>query len=720
MKSILLTTCALALVARRADAHPYETFIDVETEDDLYDLNATDQITDETFEALDELLARGVDINEAGREELYSLPNLDYDDVDAILKYRTERGTITDPADLAAAGVLTQDKLLAISAFLIVRTPGGNPLALHGLATAQTRFSQKDRDVPPVMARARIYTAQHVTAGVGAILTRLRLGQAVWDPNRGAILAEQPGVGVVVPKVYVRWQDDKVDAIVGSYRVGFGERLTFDNSFDYTPNGIYSDDQIFHVSYLVRDCKEATGELGAAPCSGPATYVTPDYTFRESLFGAAAGARKLDLGQGILQLYGWASDHRRSIYQYELVDATVCADPRSADASCSAPGVLQKPTGDVLAPTPGYNYQTIPDVFRETLVGGNATYFADRRTYLGVTGFGAQTSDLMKGADLDYQEWSNRPGGSGFGAIGANAAFGRDWLDVAGEMTRSFDDMHPTTGYAHGGGGNAGIIRATATAPKQVVEVSLRYYGIDFVNPYAKPIAERDQFEGQAARDEIGARALYVGQHDQLHVRSQVDFWDLPAEHVPRTNDYVRMDYAPDAQVGWGLWLQFEDKDLRAGGRGQCFDTQSDLFVDEITGAPALCKGMRLSTTGRLHLNPTRRLHLTAQATHRLLDDTKHPNGFRNDVMAWLLAEYRPTHRIRLHGRARYLFQDVTTPAYLEESLWTYGDVTLTLRKRDSLRARADVYWWLDQRASTLTRSPNPELWLWLEYEAKF
>jgi len=129
---------------------------------------------------------------------------------------------------------------------------------------------------------------------------------------------------------------------------------------------------------------------------------------------------------------------------------------------------------------------------------------------------------------------------------------------------------------------------------------------------------------------------------------------------------------------------------------------------------------MRVSTTARLHLNPSSQLRLTGQVTHRLLDDPKHADGFRHDVMAWLLALYRVNDRVRLHGRARYLFQDVATSAYLEESLWTYGDVTLRLRDRDDLRVRADLYWWLDSRGSTMTRSPNPELWLWLQYEAKF
>jgi hypothetical protein len=247
-----------------------------------------------------------------------------------------------------------------------------------------------------------------------------------------------------------------------------------------------------------------------------------------------------------------------------------------------------------------------------------------------------------------------------------------------------------------------------------VIEASLRWYGVGFVDPYAKPIAARDELEGERARDEAGARIRYAASDGVNQVRAQLDVWELPAERVPRTDDYVRLDHAIDAPVGWGLWLQYEDKDLGAGGRGQCFDSSLDAPPGE------LCKGMRVSTTARLHLNPSERLRVTTQLTHRLQDDPRHPAGFRRDVMAWAVALWRPSDRLRVHARARYLFQDVATPGALEESLWAYADLTLRLRDRDALRVRADLYAWLDARASTLARTPNPELWLWLGYEASF
>src|SRR5690606_15068671 len=87
--------CALSFAltlswAADARANQYEIFIDIETEEDLYDLRVADQIGDSTFQTLVELYQRGVNLNEASRSELYALPNLSYAEVDAILAYREE------------------------------------------------------------------------------------------------------------------------------------------------------------------------------------------------------------------------------------------------------------------------------------------------------------------------------------------------------------------------------------------------------------------------------------------------------------------------------------------------------------------------------------------------------------------------------------------------------------------------------------------------------
>jgi hypothetical protein len=714
---------ALGLVAAPAVANPYEAYIDIDSEEDLYDLLAASQITEETFTALLDLLNRGVDLNLASREELYGLPNLTYPEVDQILAYRKEQGFIRDPADLVGAGVLTEDKLLSIAAFLVVTTTEQSAWQPHGWVRATTRFASKDKKAPPLGLRARMTIGKHLTVGLAGTMTRLRLGDVHYDPNRDALLADPEGIQFHLPKIYVRYEDDGIVGVLGSFRAGFGQRLVFDNSSDYTPNGFYLDDQLFYDDTLTKECKQSASGAEAPPdCDADRlnTYVTPDFKWREALFGAAGGAKHIDLGPGYVQALGFASFQPRSIYQYELVNADRCDDPRNDDdPACAAPQVNRTPDGDVLDPASRYSFQTLPNIFGEALVGGNLTYFADRRNFAGVTGYGARESGLVNGVELDTQEWSRIPSGRRFGAAGANFAVGRQWLDVFGEVAYSFDKMTDGLGPADGGGGPAAVLRATATQKKRELEVSFRYLDIDFVNPFARPIAQADEFEGQRARDEVGGRVRYTGKHGPVTFRGAIDVWSNPSTDLVKTDVYARTDVEATDKVRYGLWVEYQDKNLEENGRDECYEVSTE---EDERGEPIPCGGMQLTTIGRLRVIPDRAVTLTAQLQHQLVDDgsTRYADKFRQDVSAWLIGLYKPQPRLRIRGRVRYLNEGVSENDYLEQSLWLTADATIGLRKKDNLRVRLDYYDYLDDRDSTADRKPEPEFWFWLEYLAKF
>ncbi len=738
--------CAAVAVPRVVAATPYEAFIDIETDDDLDDLLASGQVTIETYEALRILLDRGVDLDTSSREDLYSLPNLTYADVDAILEYRKLNGFVADPVDLVAAGALTEEKLLAISAFLLLRSRDRGKYEPHGFVRVFTRATQTDHTAPPIGLRARVTAGKTLTAGLAASLTRMRVGDVTWDPNRDALIAEPQGVRAHVPKAYLRYHTDKLDLIAGSYRVGFGERLTFDTATDYTPNGLYLDDQLNRSYDLSRDCNQSTGELAASPCAGDARYeyVTPDFGWSEGLRGLAVGTEQIPLGEGRLQAYGWGSYQHRSIYQYEIANTApgICDDPRDdANAACSAPDVFVRPAGDLLTATPEYSYQTLPEMFAESMVGGNVTYFAARRDFVGVTAYGATTQWLPDTPDdvrLDTQEWSRWPIGGRHGAIGTSLGVGRGIYDLFAEVSHSFDRIPDGDGPIHGGGGPAAILRGTRNLKKSEVEVSVRYYAPDFVNPYAGAIAASDEIEGQRARGEHGARLRYTGKHGAVSLRAGLDGWRtlVPIQeringllvddfvYVARGDVYVRTDFDATERLRWGLWLQLTDKGLDQGAPRDatgmlvppCYEV---LFEDGEVGEPITCTGRRFVTTVRARLTPNRSVVLYGQARHAILDDSRGTDK-RQDVSALATALWKPDARMRLRGRVRYLNEDIADNAYLEQSLETSVDLGYRLRKKDTLRVRADLVLWLDDRASTAARSPSPELWLGADYEAKF
>lgn len=717
---LLAASLAWPAAARGAE---YELFIDVDTEEQLYDLLETSQISDATFETLVDLYRRGVDLNTATREDLYTLPNLSFEDVDAILAYREEAGYIDDPAQLVAAGALSRPKLDSIAMFLVVTDPSRPLAATTGFVRYQTAWTPEDRRVPPMALQARVTTLRHLTVGVAATLSRNRIADVRYDPNREALSAVEAGPQVNVPKYFATWDDDKWGIIVGTYRIGFGQRLTFDNSGRYTPNGFYLDDALFRSTQLTRECKESAGELAESPCTGAAgdVYVTPDYRWSDALRGVAIGAKHVELPVGWLSTYGFFSHETRDIYQYELYDRGACEDPQDDDsAACKAPDVFVRRDGqDPLEPTSRFSFQTLPNMFSETLGGGNFSYFAQRRIHVGVTGYGARSTWLVEGADLDFQEWSSRPydGPSrdrpvDYGAVGADAAWGRGWADLALEVARSFDET------PEGGGGFGALLRNTASWGKHELELSGRFYDDRFANPYARAISAPDEYDGLRARDEAGGRLRYNGTiAKRFALRGFFDLWAEPSVGTPKLTSFLRGDVQATKWLRPGLWVGYQNKDLTNNTRLGCFEVSVEF--DE-AGEPIPCGGEKVQVTPRLRFDPHRRVSISTQYQHEWLDDTPYDDRLRQDASAYLIVSTQPIDGLRLRARGRYRFEDISDNTRLEQSMWSYVDVSYDIVRHFLVRLRYDLVVWLDDRTSTATRIPSPEHWLRLELMGKF
>jgi len=697
LKAIAAAAAMAALLSREsASAHPYETFIDVDDEEDLYDLQATGQIDDDTLESLVELMQAGVDLNRAGREELYSLPNLTYGDVDAILEYRAAAGRIRDPIDLIVAGALAQDKLEAIASFLVIRDSSRPLFATSGWVRGQTRWSVEDDDAPPTALRARATTLRDLTVGFAGTMSRNRLADVEYledEEGSNALSAVAAEERLHVPKFYARWETDRWGVIAGTYRIGFGQRLTFDNTSLYTPNGFVQDDELSRETELQRACRESI-------CADrDDEYETPDYRWRDGLLGAALGLKRLDAGPGWFQTYAFASYRPHSIYQYEIFDAGACDDPHDTADTCRAPAVYHRPVDQGGEPSE-FRFSTLPDLYTEMVAGGNLAYAIDRRSRIGVTGYGADVSWRPAGIDLDFQEYSRLPYGGRFGAIGVDAAVGFGRFDLFAEVARSFDSMPDGEK-----GGYGAVLRSVAElAQRSELEASLRFYDENFKNPYARPIAAPDEVDGARARDEMGARLRYTARiAERLHLRGTADVWS-------RTSSGGGTDILVDAQSDLDLTSQ-----LRIGLWGR-YDQCLNFSLDDEAADPSdPCEGERYRVTGRFRYAPTSRYSVAAQYQQKFLVDED-----RQDMTATLIGAARPVDWLRVRGRARYLSEDIGDDTSLEESVWSYLDAGFRVRPRDWLRIRYDMVVYLDDRDSTAERVPSPEHWLWFEYESRF
>lgn len=688
LKGTLIAAGLLFLAPRTAAAVQYEVFIDVKTEEDLYDLLVTAQISESSFNALLLLHQTRVDLNRASRERLYLLPNLDYRQVDRILAYREKVGAIHALEDLVAAGVLEPELASALHAFVIVPPQEAPRSRTSGFVRIQGRWTGRyDRLPPAAAAQARVGTLRNLDIGAAAVLTRNRLRRVRWDPRRHALSAEPEHVRLEVPKLYGAWIADKWEIIAGTYRIGFGQRLTFDVTDQITPNGFFGDYELRRNSELGLRCRRAAGELPESPCpAGRVARVTPDYEWTNRLAGLAVGLKDLPVGQGWLQLYAWGSYQVHRARQIEVVDAGACDDPRrDEDPACRAPPVYVH-TGDPNAPASTATFASLPAMYAEGLAGANASYFWNERTHVGLTGYGSVPKWLVRGVGLGFQEIARKPFGGAFGAVGVDVAFGFGLQDFFAEVARSFD------GQVGGGGGYGAIARSVTTLPLAELDVSVRYYGSDYVNPYARPVSTPDELDGLQARDEAGLRLrATIRLRRRVGLRVIADGWRRLSSGRWNGLLFARADFQIASSWSWALWTEYRNS-----------------------------KGQRVLLATRLAYQPVPRLTLSGQFQNRWLDAKRDSHRLQQDIAAILHITARPIDVLRIRIRVRYDFEDIQDNNRLPQSLWAYLDAALTVRERDTLRMRYDVRVFLDRRESTLTRAPNPEHWLWLEYVFRY
>ncbi|MGB5265447.1 MAG: hypothetical protein WBN30_02590, partial [Polyangiales bacterium] len=257
--------------------------------------------------------------------------------------------------------------------------------------------------------------------------------------------------------------------------------------------------------------------------------------------------------------------------------------------------------------------------------------------------------------------------------------------DISAEVARSFDAQR------EGGGGYAAFVRSVTTRPKSELDVSLRYYGSRFANPSARPVSAPDELDGLRARDEAGARfraTAPLGRHVVL--RALLDGWRRLSTGALNALLFARTDWRITSRWTWATWAEYRN-------------ASAQQFV----------------VATQLAFEPVRRFRISGQARYRWAGKLG-GDRLQQDLAAIVNVTARPVDRLRVRCRLRYDFDDVWDNHRLVQSLWVYLDVAVTLRDRDALRLRYDFRVFVDEREATLSRVPNPEHWLGVEYVFRF
>ena len=474
------------LLASAATAKEYSTDVRVSDEEELRQLYYDGLLDEEEFYLLLQVLENPVDLNRSERGDLYQLPGISASLADAIVEERVRNGPFLLLADLQQRIPEVTWRLIAqIEPFLVVSMPKGTSPAVRG---SVNYFLYRSFDGCEALAEeypARSHRICHLgydqapamALGGGAeVMGWLDFGLAgiahegvkysVYDPASRDIYASWGSPLFRPYSAYVRIRRPGGTIVGGSYQADFGHGLVLSTSSGRDRHG-----------FTVRRT------IG----SGTQDRIRPF----DGLFGAAARAHTIRVGRAEFDLSVFGSVRNYDLYSSYLGIADgVQLDPATAEVDGPRIWIDGKRT----------SYITLPNVFRVAMAGGNVTLRFNRRTQVGVTGYGAFLDRRVLEGVTDPQTFlieTRWPSSPGFGAVGVNGSFGVGLLDLSGEMGLWLEGEQPALAL---------YLRAEVEPAWGQFVLSLRHYDQDYGNPYTRAEANADRLAGNAARNEQGVR----------------------------------------------------------------------------------------------------------------------------------------------------------------------------------------------------------------------
>ena len=678
----------LFVTAREARAEIYDVPILVEDEHELLDLLEQQDIDDEEYERLLQLLERPIDLNRARRERLYDLPGLTWPMVDEIIRYRSEVELLRDVWDLEEVGI-PADVVRQIVPFARVAQRLHRPPIITGTATVRTLFTfpepsrsgapaGPDEDSahddesddgtpgsPGMYFRLRSTIVGLVDVGVVGLMSDFNGGYSHHsDPTDGRLTWLTMGskeLGFTVPYFYVMIDQPTWGVILGSYQAGFGQRLAFDESTRLHPNGFYPDDVI------TEDLESGT------------------FRSRQRLYGVAGSLKEVSLGAGAGEMdatvffsmwpydiyfadvdssaagtlvsspdcFGYKDTMRRTEQVWDE-DKQEYVTQTTSNCGCGLPSPLICGPGSTWEecargePGARLSSPTLKMAFWELIVGGNVGYLPVPDWRIGLTAYWSKLQWLEGDGDLRFAPSARFPNRSWYGAFGVDFHGRIDFVTLFGEYARTFH------------GGNAAFLAVVLGWKGYDVELSGRYYQDTFDNPHARgPYGQDDEYLGQRDRDEAGGRLRFNARPlGWLRARFDLDVWYRP------TLDYTALELGSRVELDALEWLTFSvgveyrDKVLSAGGRGEEWDDDTST------------KGPCFDNAGEqlgLAADDSRNCGSVDAVERRCVKERDVGRGAKLAIWAQIRADVHPRVRLLLFYKANLWDAEVSTLAYAYE-----------------------------------------------------
>jgi len=617
-------------------AFDYGTPILVRSESDIIELEYSGEIDEEMRDQLLDLFDNPLDLNTVSREDLALLPEITYGLADRIIE-RRNKGAFDNPRqvrDVVGRSIYNQ-----IKPFVTTMKVPEPPEPLKGVVSARYLDNFSDDKPPMASLKAKVRYQKWLEAGVLIAEEQGPYGVS-YDPLPITVEGMRPVASL--ERIYAEIDRGDWSVIVGHYKAGFGQRLTFDVTDKQRPHGFYQD---------LRYTEDYEGY--------------DSYSVSRRLLGVAARTqRSLGVEGPRFDLTVFASSNPHDLYQNYFEPGVLTSDGKKYQD---------------LSEDQDLSHVTFPWVYREDIIGLNASLFWAKRIHAGFTGWGGHVSESF---DLTFKN-TPVPNRDFYGALGLDGAYGRGMLDLYGEVA-----------VTDTGGVGA---RAESVVDQGMVEASLamRYYGQGFDNPHSRGKSQADQYGyddtmehydyidsgGYRDRDEIGPQAQVVfDPYGWIRMRVKGDLWHVPSQGVSHAYVEGRLDLDPIEYVGLDVVAYMRDKDISTSGRIESYEDDED---------PA---GSKNALGIGLTSQPVEPLILQVFAK-QVWEDSNSPQGTYDDIYmkhryAWGKIIWDVTGDVELTVRGKVYDERMTFDALGKEYWSVYGQARGKLFGKLTLLAR--------------------------------
>lgn len=606
-------------------AFDYGAPILIRGEADIFELEYAGEIDEEQRDMLLQLLADPLELNTATWDELQMLPDVTAELATALVEGRA-LDPLLKPTDLRE--YVDARTWFQCRPFVTVGPRQDKPWRVRGHVALRALDQVGDDRVPVVYLKGRVKVSDWLDTGV-LLAEQEDLYGVEYSDTTILVAGRRPRV--TLERIHALVKRPRWSLVAGHYQAGFGQGLTFDVTDRTRPHGFYSDLQLYE-DYENHD----------------------SFSVSKRLLGVAG--RKLvylPSGQQLdFTAFGSVNPHDLYYTAFEPHD--------------------YRETG-----TEEVAYPTFPHVYREELIGLNATFRWASRSHVGVTAWGGRAVERF---DIEFTDIPipNRPF---FGAVGLNAAFQYSLSDFFAEVAVTDS------------GGVGTRVEWLYSPGLSEISTAFRYYGSGFDNPHSRGRSQPDEYAreeeedglipgGKRDRDEVGPQLQAVVYPTRwLRLRAKGDLWHRPSLDVTHLHVEGRADVDPLPWLGFDLLAGVRDKDVTERGREYTY-TGGDADEE---------KGERISLGAGVRLVPLESLVIQSFVKDSYEDDSGYEDAYLHTVYTWTKVMWDVTSWLELTFRFKVHNEDLADPDSGDHYVDLYGQLGVRPPGRVLLQVRYHV-----------------------------